>query len=236
MLTERSPAVAEAGAAKLPGDTRLRDLIGAEGWARLPEAVRRRFSKPYARGEQRIYRGRVVLTELSWAGAALAFLTRIIGAPLPSEHGATGAATVIVAEDPISGHQCWTRCYARRGRFAHVIQSAKRFQGPTGLEEYVGYGIGMTLAVSEKRGALVFRSCGYFLEAFGLRVPLPRALEPGRMEIVHAEEGETEFSFRLTLKHPVFGVLVRQIAHFSDDADAAMLPRRVALHAVPRFG
>jgi len=226
----------EAGDVAVQTDARLSALVGAEGWSRLPAAIRRRFSKPYTADEQRVYRGEVVLTELSWAGAVLAFLTRVIGAPLPGKHGATGAAVVIVAEDPVTRHQCWTRCYARRGRFAQVIQSAKRFQGSTGLEEYVGYGIGMTLAVGEDGGALVFRSRSYFIEALGVRLTIPKPLEPGEMEIVHARAGsDAAFSFRLTLKHPLCGVLVHQVAHFRDDAETASLPRQAALQGIARF-
>jgi hypothetical protein len=197
-------------------DLRFRALVGEAAWARLPEPVRRRFSKCLAPGELLLYRGEVVATELSRAGRILAFLARAIGSPLPLTDGATGPALVAVAEDAQLGGQCWTRVYAREGRFPQTIHSAKRFRGPTGLEEYVGRGIGMALCVSEEDGALVFRSSHYFVEIGSRRWRLPRALAPGGMEITHREEGGGTFSFRLALTHPLLGTLVHQLAYFED--------------------
>ena len=136
------------------GDLRFRTLVGEAAWAELPEAVRRRFSKCLAPEETLIYRGSVVDTQLSRAGRVLSFLARAIGAPLPLTNGATGPALVVVTEDPRLGGQSWLRIYTRPGRFPQAINSAKRFRGPTGLEEYVGCGIGMSLRVTvEERRA-----------------------------------------------------------------------------------
>ena len=197
-------------------DLRFRTLLGEAAWARLPEPVRRRFSKCLAPGELLVYRGEVVATELSRTGRLLAHLARAIGSPLPLTDGATGPALVTVAEDAQLGGQCWTRIYARQGRFPQTIHSAKRFRGPTGLEEYVGRGIGMALCVSEEDGTLVFRSSHYFLQLGTMRWRLPCALAPGRMEITHREEGGGTFSFRLVLRHPLLGTLVQQLAYFHD--------------------
>jgi len=71
-------------------DLRFRALVGEAPWARLPEAVRRRFSKCLAPDDAIFYRGNVVATELSRAGRILAFLARAIGSPLPLSDGATG--------------------------------------------------------------------------------------------------------------------------------------------------
>jgi Domain of unknown function (DUF4166) len=197
-------------------DTRFRTLVGEPAWARLPEPVRRRFSKRLVPGEALVYRGTVVATELSFAGRVLAFFARAIGSPLPVTNGATGPALVAVAEDDRLGGQCWTRMYARPGRFPQTIHSAKRFRGPTGLEEYVGYGIGMALYVTVEEGALVFRSDHYFVWVGNWRWRLPRVLEPGRMEITHRDEGGCTFSFRLALTHPLLGRIVHQLAYFQD--------------------
>jgi Domain of unknown function (DUF4166) len=197
-------------------DARFRALVGEAAWAELPEPVQRRFSKCLAPDAAIIYRGTVVATELSRIGRVLAFLGRAIGAPLPLTNGATGPAVVSVTEDACLGGQCWTRIYARPGRFPQAVHSAKRFRGPTGLEEYVGYGIGMALRVSVEKGALVFRSDHYFFQVGQRRWRVPKLLEPGLMQITHREEGGGTFAFELQLAHPALGTLVSQLAYFSD--------------------
>ncbi|MGH1419736.1 MAG: DUF4166 domain-containing protein [Hyphomicrobiaceae bacterium] len=197
-------------------DTRFRTLLGPDAWSQLPPPVQNRFSRVLAPGEMKLYEGEVVSTELSRAGAVLAFVLRVIGAPLPLQNGAAGASVVSVIEDPTIGGQLWSRSYAREGKFPQVVHSAKRFRGHTGLEEYVGAGLGMALRLSVRDGALVFSSSGYFFESFGRRIWLPEWMTPGAMEIVHTQLPDEKFSFRLTLLHPVFGRVLDQIAFYRD--------------------
>lgn len=197
-------------------DLRFRALIGEEGWNRLPEAVQKRFSRRLAPGVVQFYVGEVLETRLTWAGRILSFLTRAIGAPLPLDDDMQGGATVAVMENQALGGQSWTRTYARPGRFPQVIHSAKCFAGPTGLEEHVGGGVGMSLAVSEENGALVFRSVSYFIAIGRWRIALPRRLTPGDMEIAHTDEGGGAFRFTLALRHPKLGFIVQQTARFRD--------------------
>jgi len=209
---ERPPPAPREGGV----DPRFRALVGEAAWGRLPPAVQRRFSKPLARGEAKVYVGEVVETRLSRAGRWLAFLARAIGAPLPLDDGMTGPAVVTVTENGPRGGQTWVRCYAGDGRFPQIICSSKCFAGPTGLEEHVGCGIGMALRASEKDGALVFRSVGYFIAIGGARLALPRQIEPGVVEVEHRDEGEGWFRFSLALRHPRLGVLISQTARFRD--------------------
>jgi hypothetical protein len=199
-------------------DGRYRALLGEPAWASLPEAVRRRFSKPAAAGAVTVYRGQVVATELSWLGRLLANVARFAGGPLPLASGACGAAIVTVVEDPAFKGQVWTRSYARAGRFPQVIHSAKRFTGPTGLEEYLGFGLVMRLIVTAEAGTLVFRSAGYGLELFARFMAFPAWLAPGTCEVRHRDEGGGRFSFSLDLVHPLAGALVHQLAVFQDPA------------------
>jgi hypothetical protein len=115
-----------------------------------------------------------------------------------------------------TGGQIWTRLYARRNGFPQVIHSSKRFAGPTGLEEYVGRGVGMTLTVYAREGALIFRSQRYFLQLFGRRLFLPARLAPGTLYVTHAELPDGKFSFTLQVFHPRFGLLIRQMAVFKE--------------------
>lgn len=197
-------------------DMRFRRLLPDEAWSRLPAAVRRRFTLALAPAETALYAGEVAWTRLGWLGRAYGQLARLVGAPLPLAPSGRVAAAVVVTEDEDVGGQVWTRIYARPGRFAQVIQSTKRFAGPTGLEECVGGGVGMRLALSVENRALVFRSCGYFLRIAGRTLAIPDWLTPGVVEVTHREERDGRFSFTLTVTHPRFGCIVEQVAFFSD--------------------
>src|SRR5262245_19242589 len=198
------------------GDTRFRALLTEAEWNALSPEVRRRFSKRVADQSSIVYTGEVVEARFSLFGRLLAQAVRLIGAPLPL-HADTGVAAVVtVTEDARVRGQVWTRLYARRRGFPQVIHTSKRFQGPTGLEEYLGYGVGMSLAVTVEDGAIVFRSVDYFFDLFSLRLKLPSFLKPGDLTIKHAETGAGRFSFTLGLTHQYLGPLIRQHARFSE--------------------
>lgn len=202
------------------GDLRFRALLSEPDWAALPLAVRRRFSRRLAGGSTIVYAGSVIETRMSRAGWWLAQAVRPIGAPLPISRDRDVPAVVAVTEDLAGGgqggSQVWTRLYARRAGFPQIIHSAKRFAGPTGLEEYVGYGVGMALTVHVVDAALIFRSAGYFLQVFGRRLPLPAWLAPGALTVTHGALANGWFTFTLDLVHPRFGALIRQTAAFRE--------------------
>ena len=211
----RSPA-ASAPHTILLDDRRFHDLLPDEEWGRLPLAIWRRFSKRFADGETVVYVGTIEAASFSPAGWWLAQLARIIGAPLPlcAETGVPMIVTVTEAR----GGQIWTRICARSDGFPQVIHSAKRFAGPTGLEEYVGYGVSMALRISVEDEALVFRSVGYSLQVGWWRLPLPHWLTPGDLTVTHSDLGGGRFRFTLDVVHPRFGKLIRQSAVFMEAA------------------
>jgi hypothetical protein len=198
------------------GDLRFRALMPDDQWAMLPTAIRRRFSKRFAGGETVVYAGEVLETWMSRRGWWLAQAARLIGGPLPLTRNAHVPSVVTVTEDTATGGQIWTRLYGRRDGFPQVVHSSKRFAGPTGLEEYVGYGVGMALAVYTRECALIFRSQGYFFQLFGRRLRLPAWLSPGTIYVTHAELPDNRFSFTLQVIHPRFGLLLRQMAMFRE--------------------
>lgn len=199
-------------------DHRFRALLSDDDWGRLPVAVWRRFSKRLAGGKTVVYVGEVEESSHSRAGWWLAQLTRVIGGPLPTGSETGVPIIVTVTEDAASGGQIWTRICARSRGFPQVIHSAKRFAGPTGLEEYVGCGISMALRLSVAHEALFFHSAGYFLCLGALRLPLPEWLTPGTLTVSHADLGGGTFRFSLEVVHPRRGMLIRQSAIFWEAA------------------
>jgi hypothetical protein len=196
-------------------DLRFRALVPAPDWAALPHAVRRRFSKRVGPGATVVYVGEVRAVHGNLAGRLLAHVCRLIGGPLPLVFR-PGVAVVTVTEDAVGQGQVWTRAYVRDRGFPQVVHSAKRFAGPTGLEEHIGAGVGMALTVAAQADGLVFRSAFYFATVLGLRLRLPRWAQPGALTVVHRDLGQGRFAFILTLDHPLLGRLLHQEAVFRD--------------------
>jgi hypothetical protein len=200
------------------GDLRFRALLGAAEWARLPAAVRRRFSTKAYAGQSLVFVGQVTESRMSWIGWVLAQVCRLIGGPLPTGSDTGVASVVTITDDAREGGQIWTRLYSRGAGFPQVIHSAKRFAGPTGLEEHLGYGVGMTLAVAVEAESLVFRSVRYFFEIAGWRFYLPDWLTPGRLTVRHTPIDQTRFVFSLAIDHRRFGRILHQAVQFEEHA------------------
>jgi Domain of unknown function (DUF4166) len=194
----------------------FRALVGTAEWEQLPRAVQIRFERKLTPGESIAFVGEVAETYMTALGWLWAQVARLVGAPLPLKSLARVAAAVIVTQDVSSATQCWTRLYREDGRRPQVICSIKRFAGPTGLEECVGGGIGMALALSVEHRALVFRSTEYFWRCGCLRLRIPDWLTPGGIAVIHREERAGRFSFTLVVTHAWFGEILRQVAFFRD--------------------
>ncbi|MGL9617069.1 DUF4166 domain-containing protein [Bradyrhizobium sp. U531] len=201
---------------KLLDDRRFRALLSDEDWGRLPLATWRRFSKRVADGDSVVYVGVVDEIFFSEIGWWFAQAVRMIGGPLPTGRDIGVPMIVSVTEDAASGGQTWTRICARKRGFPQVIHSAKRFAGPTGLEEYVGFGISMALRIAVEGEALTFRSAGYGLQLGRLWVPLPHWLTPGDLTVTHGDLGAGAFRFTLDVIHPRYGALLHQSAVFRE--------------------
>ena len=197
-------------------DLRFGTLLPDGEWAKLPAAIQRRFSKRLANGATSVYVGEVREMRMSMLGWLLAQALRLIGGPLPTALATKVPSIVTVSEDMATGGQIWTRLYVRHNGFPQVIHSSKRFAGPTGLEEYVGFGIGMALTISVMNAVLVFRSSSYFVQLGKWRVPLPSWMTPGTIVVSHEELGGGRFLFTLEVAHPRFGLLVRQSIVFQE--------------------
>ena len=218
------------------GDLRFRALMRESDWMSLPLSIRKRFSKRLATGDTMVYSGETLTNDMSRMGWWLAQAARLIGGPLPLVRDAHAPSVVTVTEDVATRGQHWTRLYVRRRGFPQVVHSSKRFTGPTGLEEYVGCGIGMALTIHAEPAhvqkwtpvfrqghapkpegyALIFRAAHYFVQLGRFRLRLPNSLSPGALAVTHAELGDGRFLFKLDIVHPRLGRLICQTAAFRE--------------------
>jgi hypothetical protein len=218
MASARYRKLSEPSHDKLLDDHRFHALLPDADWGRLPVSIWRRFSRRLADGATVVYVGEVDDAHLSRAGWWLAQLARLVGGPLPTSADTGVPMIVAVTEDAASGGQIWTRISGRRHGFPQVIHSSKRFMGPTGLEEYLGFGLSMELRIRVAAGALEFRSTGYAVRIAGLRWRLPQWLSPGDLTVTHSDLGCGAFRFRLEIVHPRLGRIVGQSGVFRESS------------------
>ncbi len=214
-----NPVVAEIPSAPIIcelGDLRFSGLLGLEAWKKLPDAIQKRFSHRLRAGQTAIYTGTIDQIMMSRSGRILAHALRIIGAPLPLRIETGVAAIVTVTEDGKTGGQIWSRLYTSRNNFPQITQSSKRFSGPTGLEEYIGFGITMALTARTTHKAMIFESAGYSLNFWKFRLALPHFMTPGQVTVTHEDLSDGTFRFTLQLVHPHLGTLVGQSGVFHE--------------------
>jgi hypothetical protein len=196
-----------------PGPVDFRGLLGEAQWARLPAAVQARFSQ--AAGRTPHSYGGSMIVRANLAGFFVAQACRLIGTPLAPWRGEGVGVTVAVRPDR-EGGLVWDRTYSFAGRPPITVSSTKIMDGDGRLMEVVRCGIGMRLGLSVRAGALHFRSVGYFVPLFGLRLAIPTWLTPGRALITHQEVGGGWFRFTLSFRHPLFGETLFQTGLFRE--------------------
>jgi hypothetical protein len=186
-------------------DPTYRRLLGEPAWRRLSPAIRLRFGLKPAPGRRLVYQGVMREVRCSRLGALLAHLCRAIGTPLAPYRGRDVPTRVQVFPEARGGGIVWRRVYDFPGRRPSRVVSIKRPDDRAGLVERVGGGFGMILETFERDACLHFRSLGYFWEIAGWRLPLPGLLTPGVTHVVHADEADGRFCFRMTIRHPWLG-------------------------------
>ncbi|CUK18994.1 hypothetical protein RUE5091_04329 [Ruegeria denitrificans] len=198
-------------------DNRFRELVGRKAWSALPQRLQHRFGHALSDGVSVVYQGKVVAMRMNAAGRLVAQLARLFGGPLPFDTSCMDQpAIVTVTEDCAGFGQFWVRQYGRAAGFPQVIHSSKRFAGPTGIEEYIGGGIGIALQVSADHASIKFHSDHYFFQLGRKKLRLPKWVCPGVLTIAHTDLGGARFLFSLSLRSRLFGELIRQDAIFHD--------------------
>ena len=212
--TLRLSAKHRATPAKGPsGEVDYSRLLGAETWARLPEAVQHRFDHTAIR--EVTYVGCFETVDASFAGRCLAKLCQYVGEPLVALVGKKVPAYVRVYGDDTGG-TVWERTYHFAHRPSRTVRSAKRLDDSGALLECLSLGLRMRLTVSVEGAELHFHSNGYYWECLGLRIPLPKKWFPGETLVIHRDEGGGWFRFILSIDHPFLGRIAYQNGLFRE--------------------
>jgi hypothetical protein len=209
------------------GEGELFKKVLGPRWQELHADIRRRFDANPAPGRPLHYLGELSELHCSAFGRVLGWLSMPFapGALLPYKDRRVPVAIRVycVDDDP---HIFKERTYFLNGR-RRVLFTSQMRESPSGeVLEYVGGGLGMKLLLQPRDGDLHFRSDGYFVELWGIRIALPGWLTPGHTALEHCNEGPGHFNIRIEITHPWFGITFRQVGRFREadagDIDSAL--------------
>ena len=190
-------------------------LIGNEAWARLHPDIQSRFSLKNTYRSV-VYKGVMQTIYLSLAGKLLAQLCRLIGTPLALYCGTEIPVEVNVYPDNKLNGITWDRNYFYPDKPTNRIRSTKCILKSNQLIEVIGSGFGMYLDLYEKHSAIVFESTEYFLQVFGVKLPIPHLLTPGKTRVSQRALESGEFEFSLDVNHPLLGLVFKQSGRFRE--------------------
>jgi hypothetical protein len=83
--------------------------------------------------------------------------------------------------------------------------------------EFVRFGVGMRLKVTAEDGAIVFRDNGYIWRLFNIDIPIPVGLIFGSAYVEERPIDNNNFSMKMIMKHPLFGIMFRYNGQFKLD-------------------
>lgn len=201
----------------IPSEGELFKKILGREWGKLHPDIQARFDKNPLPGKPLYYTGRLSELTCSRLGRVLGYLSMplVKGALMPYND-----ADFPVDIEVYSKRDCaWIfkqRTYRLHAR-QPVMFTSYMAESPKGeVLEYVGAGLGMKLVLDVRDGNLHFESDGYFWELFGIRVPLPGWLTPGKTFLCHRNNNANQFDIRIEIRHALFGTTFTQAGVFRE--------------------
>lgn len=188
----------------LKPENTLKHQLG-ENWDKLHPAIRTRFNREPAAGEEIVYEGVMHTVRRSLAGRLFAELTRMIGNPLTPFQGTDVPMTVTLYKIPGKHGVFWRRTYHFSDRKPYTVTSVKCESKQGEMLECVGGGFGMKLHVFAEEEKLHFTSTRYFWTFLQYRIPLPHLVTPGETRVIHEDLGGGDFRFTISMRHPLLG-------------------------------
>ena len=192
----------------------FRKVLGHE-WQKLHPDIQTRFAKNPQLGKPLYYTGTMSELSCSPFGKLLGYLTRpFVGGALIPFDDTDFPVDIQVYSKPDCPSIFKQRIYRLHHRRPIQFTSCMRESENGEVLEYVGMGLGMRLVLRVDNGDLYFTSNGYFWEIFGVRIPLPGILTPGKTYLCHRNDSAAQFSIKIEIQHCLFGTTFRQAGIF----------------------
>ena len=201
----------------IPSEGELFKKILGPAWAGLHPDIQARFDKNPLPEKPLHYSGRLSELTCSRIGRWLGYLIMpVIKGALMPYNDADFPVDIQVYSKPDCASIFKQRIYRLNVREPVMFTSFMSESSKGEVLEYVGMGLGMKLLLDVRDGNLHFESDGYFWEVFGIRIPLPGVLTPGKTFLCHRNNSANQFDIRIEIRHALFGTTFTQAGVFRE--------------------
>ncbi len=192
----------------------IKKALGAH-WNKLAPIVQSHYDITPGRPSKMVIKG--VMDEVYHSPSAKLFLLpgRIFGALVP--HKGKSIPTEVRNWTTEENHKAmfWHRTLAFPNKPTVIFRSRMEHIKDDEIIEYVRFGMGIRMRISERDGALIFTSRGYVWKIAGIRVPIPTWAILGDAEIIEKAISDDEFHIDFNMVHPLLGKTFSYSGRFS---------------------
>lgn len=182
----------------------IKNALG-ENWENLSDIVKQHYDITPGKPSNMVIKG--IMDEVYHPPIAKLFLLpgRIFGALVPykGKNIPTEVKNWTTAENQAA--MFWYRTLVFPNKAPVIFKSRMEHIKDNEIIEYVRFGMGIRMAMSEKDGALIFKSIGYVWKIGGIKIPIPTWAILGDAEIIEKAMPDNRFYIDFNMIHPVFG-------------------------------
>jgi len=176
-----------------------------DDWDKLADVVKQHYDITPGTPSNMVIKG--IMDEVYHSPVAKLFLLpgRIFGALVPyrGKNIPTEVKNWTTAENKTA--MLWHRTLAFPNKAPVIFRSRMEHIKNDEIIEYVRFGMGIRMRMSEKDGALIFRSIGYVWKIAGIKFPIPTWAILGNAEIIEKALPDNRFYIDFNMIHPLFG-------------------------------
>ena len=187
-------------------------IVLGDDWDSLGSIIRHHYFLNPESNDYVCVSGEMLEIHHSVAAKLLIPFGLLFGAVVPYK-GKDIPVDVHYTSNPNNSNLYWDRVFKfRRGdfHFKSYMEPVKENE----VIEFVRFGVGIRLKVTVEGGALIFRDVGYIWRVIGFDIPIPGQWLMGKVYVEERPIDDEFFSMKMTLKHPLLGVLFTYSGRF----------------------
>jgi hypothetical protein len=174
-------------------------------WDTLADGIKKHYNLPSGQNDHLTLKGQMTEIFHSKMGKLFLLPGRIFGALVPHQGRAIPTEVKNWTRYNRLNTMFWHRTFYFPNKQPVVFQSRMEHLADNEIIEYVKYGMGIRMVLSEMNHSLVFEGKGYVWKIASFTLPIPNWLVLGNAKIIETAISDQELHLDFQVVHPLFG-------------------------------